>query len=150
MFYSPQELRVKQIPTCSSWRIPPQSWWKRLLEQAPGSTCGPAEREEPKLEHAPGRTSNSLSVLEIYAEAVCAWKTGPVKRTHSAVVCEELQPIRRTHFGEICAGLFPVVGTPCWRVRTSPPRQEGVAQTMCNDLTTISIPCSSVFLGERK
>jgi len=73
-----------------------------------------------------------------------------VGRTHSGEVRAEQQPVGRTHVGEVCGELSPVRGTFMLEqgksVRSLPPEEEGVAETMCDELTVTPIPCPPVPL----
>ena len=68
-------------------------------------------------------------------------------------VPEGLQPVGRTHAGAVCGGLSPMGGTPCWsrgRVRSPAPEEEGVAETMCDELIVTPIPHPPVLLVGRR
>ena len=75
-------------------------------------------------------------------------------RTHAGAVCEELQPVRRTHIGEVCRELSPVRGTFMLEqeksVRSLPPEEEGVVETMRDELTVTPIPRPPALLGGRR
>ena len=74
--------------------------------------------------------------------------------THAGAVHEELQPVGRTHVGEVCGELCPLTGTFTLElgksVRSPPPEEEGAAETACDELTIIPIPCPPAPLGGRK
>jgi len=76
-----------------------------------------------------------------------------VEGTHAGAVREELQPVGRTHVGEVCE-LSPVRATFALEqvksVRSLPPEGQGVAETMCDELTVTPIPCPPVPLGGRR
>jgi len=78
----------------------------------------------------------------------------PVGRTHAGAVCEELQPMGRTHAEGVCGELSPVRGTFTLgqgkSVRSPPPQEEGMAETVCDELTTAPIPFPPVSLGGRR
>ena len=69
--------------------------------------------------------------------------------THAEAVCEELQPMGRTHAGEVHGGLDPMLEQRK-SVRSPPPREEGAAETTCDELTTAPLPHPPVPLGGRK
>ena len=94
--------------------------WSRLL-------AGPVAlwREEPMLEQS---VPEGLHAME---------------GTHAGAVCEELQPAGRTHVGEVGGELSPVEDPTLEQgkgVRSPPPEEEGVAETMCDELTTTPNP----------
>jgi len=66
-------------------------------------------------------------------------------------VREELQPVGRTHAGEVCGELSPVRGTFTLEqgksVRSTPPEEEGAAETTCDELTSTPIPRPPGCLG---
>jgi len=72
---------------------------------------------------------------------------------HTGAACEELQPVGRTHIGEVHGELSTVGRTPRWSrgsVRSPPPKEEGVAETTCGELTVTPIPRPPVLLGGRR
>lgn len=72
---------------------------------------------------------------------------GPMERTHTGAVCQELQPLGRTHMGEVHGGLFSVKVTSHRSresVRNPPCKEEGARE--CDELTTISIHCPTALL----
>jgi len=58
--------------------------------------------------------------------------------------------VGRTHIGEFHGELSPMEGTPRLEqgksVRSPPPEEEGVAETTCDELITVPIPCSLLCL----
>ncbi|KAK4806915.1 hypothetical protein QYF61_012636 [Mycteria americana] len=68
----------------------------------------------------------------------------PVERTHAGPVLEELQPVGRAHVGEICEGLDCLLWKGPHAGAGEECEEEGVAETMCDELTTTPIPCSPV------
>jgi len=68
----------------------------------------------------------------------------PVEGTHAGAVREELQPMGRTCIGEVHGEQSPVRGTFMLEqgksVRSLPPKGQGAAETMCDELTVTSIP----------
>jgi len=78
---------------------------KPTLEQGPGSTCGPMDREA----HAGAGLLAGLVTSRGVPEGL-----HPVKRTHTGAIHKELQPVGKTHFGAVCGELSPVGGTSRW------------------------------------
>jgi len=77
----------------------------------------------------------------------------PVGMTRAGAVCEELQPVGRTHVGEVCGELSPVRGTfTLEQGKCEEPSPEGqrAAETMCDELTVIPLPCLPAPLGGRR
>jgi len=81
----------------------------------------------------------------------CREELQPMGRTHAVAVHEELQSMGRTHDGEVCGETVS-----CERdltleqgqsVKSPPPEEEGVAETMCDELTITPIPCPPAPLG---
>lgn len=63
---------------------------------------------------------------------------------------EEPQPMGRTRVGEVHEGSPPVGGLPCWSRGRSPPPEEGVTETICEELIASPIPCLLAQLGEEE
>jgi len=74
----------------------------------------------------------------------------PVAGTHAGAGHEELQAVGRTHVGEVHRGLSSMGrlhaggGAEC---EESSPEEVGVAETTCDELTAIPIPCPPAVVG---
>lgn len=85
--------------------------------------------------------------------AVWARRITPMEWTHTGAICEEQQPERRIHPGKVHRRLSPVGGTPPMggiTHRSPHPKEEGVAETRCDELIRTPIPHPSVLQGEEE
>ena len=122
-----------------------------MLEQVPGRTCGPMERGA----HArAGLVAWLMTLWGTTLEQPIPEGLHPVGRTHAGALPEELQPVGSTHVGEVCGKLSPVRGTFMLEqeksVRSLPPEEEGVVETMRDELTVTPIPRPPAPLGGRR
>lgn len=68
-----------------------------------------------------------------------------MERTHAGEVNEEKG---RIYTKEVHGGLSPIGGTPCWSRKES--EEEGVAETTCEEMATIPIPCPPALPGGQR
>lgn len=76
-----------------------------------------------------------------------------MKGIPTGAVCEELQAVDRTRVVKACGGLSFVGGNITLEqgeMRSAPPKEEQVAERICDELTTDPISCPPASLRERR
>jgi len=71
-----------------------------------------------------------------------------VEETHAGPVHEELQPMGRTHTGAVMEDCLPREGPHAGAGAEC--EEEGAAETTCDELTAVPIPCRPAPLAGRR
>ena len=114
---------------------------KPALEQAPGRTCGPAER---RAHAGAGLLAGLVTPWGTHAGAVCSWRTAPrgwdpLWSGSWRTVAHGKDSRWRSSWRTVSRGRDPTLEQGK-SVRSPPPEEEGEAETTCDELTATPIP----------